>query len=100
MIARSGAGVIAECLLFGLPMILVPYPFAADNHQKANADFLKREGAAEVINSTSDNPEELVSILVNWKNNLEILREMGHNSLRLSNINSAFQTAQYFFNQD
>ncbi len=100
VIARSGAGVVAECLIFGLPMILVPYPFAADNHQKANADFLEKEGAASVIHSTSEDPRELISILLKWKTNTEALKEMGHNSLRLSNINSAFQTIQYFLKQE
>lgn len=39
-IARSGAGTIAEQLEFEVPGILIPYPFATDNHQDKNADFL------------------------------------------------------------
>ena len=39
-IARAGAGTIAEEMEFEVPGILVPYPYATDNHQDKNADFL------------------------------------------------------------
>lgn len=39
-IARAGAGTIAEVMEFEVPGLLVPYPFATDNHQDKNADFL------------------------------------------------------------
>ncbi|MCZ8342950.1 MAG: UDP-N-acetylglucosamine--N-acetylmuramyl-(pentapeptide) pyrophosphoryl-undecaprenol N-acetylglucosamine transferase [Leptospira sp.] len=99
VIARSGAGVIAECLVFGLPMILIPYPFAKDNHQKENALFVESNGAARVIHSTSDDPTPLVKILLEWKEQFEVLKEMGHQSLSLSNINAAYQTLNYFFKE-
>ncbi|TGN18609.1 UDP-N-acetylglucosamine--N-acetylmuramyl-(pentapeptide) pyrophosphoryl-undecaprenol N-acetylglucosamine transferase [Leptospira idonii] len=97
VVARSGAGVIAECLVFGLPMVLIPYPYAADNHQKENADYIEKEGAALTIHSTSDDPSLLVKYLLTWKTNPDELKEMGHNSLRLSNVNAAYQTISYFF---
>lgn len=40
VIARSGAGTMAEQLEFEVPGILIPYPFAADNHQESNALFM------------------------------------------------------------
>jgi UDP-N-acetylglucosamine--N-acetylmuramyl-(pentapeptide) pyrophosphoryl-undecaprenol N-acetylglucosamine transferase len=97
VVARSGAGVLAECLVFGLPMVLIPYPYAADNHQKENAEYVENEGAAVTIHSTSDDPSVLVKHLLEWKSNPERLKEMGHNSLRLSNINAAYLTIAYFF---
>ncbi len=39
-IGRSGASTIAEAMEFEVPGILIPYPFATDNHQEKNADFL------------------------------------------------------------
>lgn len=39
-IARAGAGTIAEQMEFEVPGILVPYPYATDNHQDKNANFL------------------------------------------------------------
>ena len=41
-IARSGAASLAELAAFALPAILIPYPFAADNHQTRNAEIFAR----------------------------------------------------------
>jgi UDP-N-acetylglucosamine--N-acetylmuramyl-(pentapeptide) pyrophosphoryl-undecaprenol N-acetylglucosamine transferase len=49
VIARAGATGLAELAAFGLPAILVPFPFAADNHQEANARCFERAGAAVVL---------------------------------------------------
>ncbi len=48
VVSRSGAGV-SETLACGLPSILVPFPYAANNHQEYNARSLERAGAAEVV---------------------------------------------------
>ncbi len=47
-LCRSGASTCAELARYGLPAVLVPYPFAADQHQMANARVLAQAGAAEV----------------------------------------------------
>ena len=44
VVSRSGAGSIAEFIACALPSVLVPFPFAADNHQEANAFFLEKLG--------------------------------------------------------
>ena len=46
VIARAGATTLAELCAIGRPAILVPYPFAADDHQAKNAEALERAGAA------------------------------------------------------
>jgi UDP-N-acetylglucosamine--N-acetylmuramyl-(pentapeptide) pyrophosphoryl-undecaprenol N-acetylglucosamine transferase len=48
-VTRAGATSIAEMTVCGVPMILVPYPYATENHQEANARELERCGAAEVL---------------------------------------------------
>jgi UDP-N-acetylglucosamine--N-acetylmuramyl-(pentapeptide) pyrophosphoryl-undecaprenol N-acetylglucosamine transferase len=47
-VTRAGATSIAEMTVCGVPMILVPYPHATENHQEANARALERAGAADV----------------------------------------------------
>ncbi len=46
VVERSGAGSLAELCAIGRPGILVPYPYAADDHQRHNAESLERDGAA------------------------------------------------------
>ncbi len=49
VVSRAGASTIAELALTGRPAILVPYPFAADDHQMKNARSLEARGAATVV---------------------------------------------------
>jgi len=49
VIARAGAATVAELCMAGVPSLLVPYPYAADDHQLANACELERAGACVVI---------------------------------------------------
>jgi UDP-N-acetylglucosamine--N-acetylmuramyl-(pentapeptide) pyrophosphoryl-undecaprenol N-acetylglucosamine transferase len=49
VICRAGATTIAEITALGLPAVLVPYPFAADNHQEVNARTLEKGGAALML---------------------------------------------------
>ena len=50
-ICRAGALTVAELALAGLPALLVPYPYAADDHQSANARQLEVAGAARLLQS-------------------------------------------------
>ena len=45
-IARSGAASLSELAYFGLPSLLIPYPFAAEDHQTFNAQIFTQAGAA------------------------------------------------------
>lgn len=48
-VSRAGAGAIAELTCCALPSILVPFPFAADDHQLANARFFESQGGCIVV---------------------------------------------------
>lgn len=49
LISRAGATILSEIAVCGKPAILVPFPFATDNHQEKNARALERQQAAKVI---------------------------------------------------
>ena len=48
VVCRSGAGAVAELAAAGKPAILVPFPFAADNHQQRNAEAMAAAGGARL----------------------------------------------------
>lgn len=63
-IARAGAGTIAEQMEFEVPGILVPYPYATDNHQEENAYFLEKiVGGGVKIKEAEMTPELLAKEL-------------------------------------
>jgi UDP-N-acetylglucosamine--N-acetylmuramyl-(pentapeptide) pyrophosphoryl-undecaprenol N-acetylglucosamine transferase len=63
VIARSGASTVSELAVIGRPAILIPYPFATDDHQTANADVLTQAGAAWTIQQRDLTAEKLAQIL-------------------------------------
>jgi UDP-N-acetylglucosamine--N-acetylmuramyl-(pentapeptide) pyrophosphoryl-undecaprenol N-acetylglucosamine transferase len=58
-IARAGANTIHELAASSIPSILVPYPYATDDHQEANARELERAGAADVYRDRDLTPDGL-----------------------------------------
>lgn len=49
VVCRSGALTVSELAAAGVPSVLVPYPYAVDDHQRANGEYLVRAGAAEIV---------------------------------------------------
>ncbi|MCX7868398.1 MAG: undecaprenyldiphospho-muramoylpentapeptide beta-N-acetylglucosaminyltransferase [Terrimicrobiaceae bacterium] len=62
---RAGAASLSELALFALPSVLVPYPFASDDHQTANAKIFAEAGAAEMIPERKIETEALAVLLGN-----------------------------------
>src|SRR5262249_30527388 len=60
LLCRSGASTAAEVMAAGKPAIFVPFPRAADDHQKRNAEALERAGAALMLEETALTQERLV----------------------------------------
>jgi UDP-N-acetylglucosamine--N-acetylmuramyl-(pentapeptide) pyrophosphoryl-undecaprenol N-acetylglucosamine transferase len=58
-VCRAGASTLAELTALGRAALLVPFPFAANNHQEFNARFLADAGAAELILNKDFTPEIL-----------------------------------------
>ncbi len=87
VVSRAGAGVIAEMTHCHVPSILVPYPYAADNHQDANSRFLEQQGGCVVVEqSRIDSLFAEVSDLIfnDW-----LLEKFNQNLQRLERRNSA-----------
>jgi len=63
VICRAGALTITELAAAGLASILIPFPFAVDDHQTANAHFLSERGAAILMPQKTMTPQHLANIL-------------------------------------
>ncbi len=59
IVCRSGAGAVAEVAAAGKASVLVPFPFAADQHQLKNAEALARAGAARMVLDAEMNGQRL-----------------------------------------
>jgi UDP-N-acetylglucosamine--N-acetylmuramyl-(pentapeptide) pyrophosphoryl-undecaprenol N-acetylglucosamine transferase len=62
-ICRAGAMTVAELACAGVPAVLVPFPFAVDDHQTGNAKFLADAGAGWLVQQKDLTPERLVALL-------------------------------------
>jgi UDP-N-acetylglucosamine:LPS N-acetylglucosamine transferase len=63
VVCSAGATTLAELASLGKPAVLVPYPFAADDHQRANAKILVDAGAAQLILDKDLNADRLATAL-------------------------------------
>ena len=63
VLCRSGAGTVAELCAAGRPALYVPFPRAADDHQRKNAEAMASAGAAEVLVESEMTPQALLQRL-------------------------------------
>jgi UDP-N-acetylglucosamine--N-acetylmuramyl-(pentapeptide) pyrophosphoryl-undecaprenol N-acetylglucosamine transferase len=94
LVCRAGAGTLAELTARGRTALLVPYPFAANNHQEANARFLENAGAATLILNKHFTGEILVDRIKQFLAQPERLQEMEAASLRLAKPHAAREIAE------
>ncbi|MEA2580410.1 MAG: UDP-N-acetylglucosamine--N-acetylmuramyl-(pentapeptide) pyrophosphoryl-undecaprenol [Actinomycetota bacterium] len=76
-VARAGSGHITELAVCGVPVILVPYPHATENHQEANARELERGGAATVLLDPGLSSKDLVAAILVLMDDDEARAAMG-----------------------
>lgn len=79
-IGRAGAASLAELMVAGKPAVLIPYPYAAENHQEYNARALEQAGAARVILDKELTGETLWQILQGLLGEPDRLRAMAQKS--------------------
>jgi UDP-N-acetylglucosamine--N-acetylmuramyl-(pentapeptide) pyrophosphoryl-undecaprenol N-acetylglucosamine transferase len=89
-VSRAGAGAVAELAAAAKPSILVPYPFAADQHQLRNAEAFERAGAARLILDKDMDGERLFRAVTEAAGRLE---EMGAAARKLAKPGAARRAA-------
>ena len=91
VVARAGAGTLGEFPFFGLPAILVPYPYAW-RYQKVNADYLAERGAAVRLND-EDLGKQLWPTVEAMFSDMDRLRKMGDQARALARPDAAARLA-------
>lgn len=71
VLCRAGALTVSELCAAGLGAILIPFPFAVDDHQTANGNFMAQAGAAILIQQQELNVEKLAALLKEFYSNKE-----------------------------
>lgn len=89
IICRAGATTVAEITAIGKAALFIPFPFAADNHQKLNADALTANGAAEMIEEQDLSPERLADRINHYAQNRDSLARMASAARRLGKPDAA-----------
>jgi len=90
VVCRAGAGTVSELAAAGKPAILVPFPFAADDHQARNAEAMRNAGAARMITDADLNGDSLVRLI---KETADSLEEMGAAARKLARPGAARRAA-------
>jgi UDP-N-acetylglucosamine--N-acetylmuramyl-(pentapeptide) pyrophosphoryl-undecaprenol N-acetylglucosamine transferase len=88
-IARAGASSLAELSLFGLPALVVPYPYAADDHQTRNAEIFVKANAALMVKESELGGDTLGKRIRELLGNTTLLRTMSRNAAALAPKNAA-----------
>jgi len=78
-VARGGAMTLTELVKSKVPAIVIPYPYARDNHQFKNALFLQNKGCVDVIDETKLNEDLLYQKLIYYFSHVDILKKMKEN---------------------
>ncbi|MER9423613.1 undecaprenyldiphospho-muramoylpentapeptide beta-N-acetylglucosaminyltransferase [Mesorhizobium sp. M0317] len=89
VMSRSGASTVSEIAVIGRPALLVPYPYALDHDQAANAAALAAAGGGEVHPQSSLSPERIAALIGGLMDNPERLTAMAAGAKSAGRPNAA-----------
>jgi UDP-N-acetylglucosamine--N-acetylmuramyl-(pentapeptide) pyrophosphoryl-undecaprenol N-acetylglucosamine transferase len=94
IVCRAGAGAVSELAAAGKPSVLVPFPFAADDHQLRNAQAFERAAAAEVSLDRDWNGRKFFDVTSRLSENRAWLAKMSENARTLARSGAAARAAE------
>ena len=94
LLCRSGASTVAEITAAGKPAIFVPFPRAADDHQRRNAEAIVQGGAAVLVPQAELTPERLAQEVTRLFADPGRLKEMSERARALSHHDAAGRVAR------
>lgn len=99
VVARAGAVGLSEILALGIPSILVPYPYAADNHQYENARVVEKAKGGIVIPDGELEGSLLAQQIVTLLNDASLLQEYAFHARQLGAIDATERILELLFNE-
>lgn len=93
IVCRAGALTVSEVAIVGLPAIFIPYPYAIDNHQSVNAQWLVKNNASEMIEQSDLNAMSLSKMLNELLSDKQKMNEYARALKKLSMPDSAARVA-------
>ncbi|MFN4245847.1 MAG: UDP-N-acetylglucosamine--N-acetylmuramyl-(pentapeptide) pyrophosphoryl-undecaprenol N-acetylglucosamine transferase, partial [Brevinematia bacterium] len=81
-ISRAGASTLSELSFFGVPSVIIPFPYASRNHQYYNALFFESRGAGVLIDESEASIDKILSALEFIFRNIDVFK---------SNVKRIFQ---------
>jgi UDP-N-acetylglucosamine--N-acetylmuramyl-(pentapeptide) pyrophosphoryl-undecaprenol N-acetylglucosamine transferase len=94
IVCRAGAGAVAELAAAGKPAILVPFPYATDDHQLHNAEVFERAGAAKLVLDRDWAGAKLHEMVTSLARDRVALDRMGEAARRLARPGAALRPAE------
>ena len=93
IVGRAGAGNVSELAAAGKPSVLVPFPYAADDHQTRNAEAMQRAGAARMIPENDFNGRRLFDLIEELRRTPGKLTAMGQAARAMAHPGAAKRAA-------
>lgn len=100
VICRAGAGTLSELIALRKPAVLVPYPFAAKNHQDKNAAVFSKKGCFYKIRDDENLSKELLQTTCKIFYNRKLLKYMYDNLKMIETKDSALKIANVILNRE
>jgi UDP-N-acetylglucosamine--N-acetylmuramyl-(pentapeptide) pyrophosphoryl-undecaprenol N-acetylglucosamine transferase len=94
LLCRSGASTVAEATAAGKPAIFVPFPQAADDHQRRNAEAIVEGGAAVLVPQAELTPQRLTEVVTQLFGDPGRLKQMAERARGLSHHDAAGRVAR------
>jgi len=93
VVCRAGALTVSELTVVGLPSVLIPFPYAIDDHQTHNALWLTNAGAGYLIEEKALRPEALAEVIRDLTTNKDKRLAMAQSALELALPDAARRVA-------
>lgn len=96
-ISRAGAGTLTELAITGTPAVLIPYPFAAEDHQTFNAQVYVEGNAGVLIKERELDPVQLENLVIHWLQHPQELENMSKNARNIAVPDSTKKVANMVY---